>query len=282
MSDSAARIADILAATLVNELFNAIAVHSAANSVPIQKSFETYVIQLSENPDRFWRLLDQFQRKFAQWTPSYRVGTKEYFARYVLNVYVAADLLQTMSDSSVASVLRGAVIETMRALHSHVVHKALGAEITSENASLAQQLVLVTKGFAATALGNLTVRQSPIGGQQYVVSPQDQTVNDLKQKLVILGRAYKQTKAENERLRAENEQLRKGSRGGYQPPVPASLLTTPLAPSPALPAPTPAPLPAPSVSYSPSSSRVPDASESSSDEDTFGDLEDGGDAFELF
>ena len=50
-------------ATLVNELFNSIAVHSTNRSIPIQKSFETYVVQLSENPDSFWRLIEQFQRQ---------------------------------------------------------------------------------------------------------------------------------------------------------------------------------------------------------------------------
>jgi hypothetical protein len=59
MADSsAARTADILAATLVNELFNSIAVHSTARSQPLKQSFEAYVLAIRDNPDSFWRLID--------------------------------------------------------------------------------------------------------------------------------------------------------------------------------------------------------------------------------
>jgi hypothetical protein len=109
-----------------------------------------------------------------------------------------------MDNAAAAVVLRGAIVDSLKALHSHIVHKAIAADIKAENVELARQLVPITKGFTAAALGNLTVRQSPIGGEQYVVSPHDQTVAVLQQKLITIARAYKQLKADYERLKASS------------------------------------------------------------------------------
>ena len=209
--NSAQSIADILAATLVNQLVNGVRVMATQRKISLSRALETYITVLESTPDAFLSLVTAFQRKFQEYNPRERQHPQPLFVRQIMSVYIAREVITTMDDSAVQRVLRNTIAECLRAIYALISHKGLDEKIMAiqtskpDDKKFVTYLVTEAKRIALAELGNVQLRQSMVGGERLTVDTKQHQIKTLSDKLIYLHGRFKLTLAERDELRAKLE-----------------------------------------------------------------------------
>jgi hypothetical protein len=206
--NSAQSIADILAATLVNQLVNGVRVMATQRKITLSRALETYISHLSDNPDAFLSLVGAFQRKFQEYNPRERQHPLPLFVRQIMSVYISREVITTMDDSAIHRVMRNAIVECLRALYALISQKGLDERIMNiqtskpDDKKFVTHLVTETKRIALAELGNVQVRQSMVGGERLTIDTKQHQFKTICERLVYLYGEYKKSIAERDSLKA--------------------------------------------------------------------------------